>query len=621
MGSGKTRVKGTGASKAISIHPAWFALPAALGLLLYLNTLGHQWCLDDYSVIVDNWVTRKGWEGIPLHLTHHYRYGYWGGAGELYRPLSLMMFSAEWALFGNDPFPGHLINVLLYSSICFLFGFALFRWSRRPTFSMLAALLFAVHPIHTEVVANIKSRDELLALFFLLLTWLTWQRLQHHGPRWLLAALGMLFFGLALLSKESALTFLPLIPLSIYVFRKQAKLRDYALTGLLLIPSALFLLARKLVLGNVRGIEGVSILDNALSGAADAPTAIASAIRFSGEYLRMLVWPWPLVSDKGWNQIPLEDFTSPWVWLSLLAVGAGLFALLYFRHREKRLVFGLAWFLLTFSLAANLLFLIGTSYGERLLFVPSAGFAIAVATLLRWRDAPAHLAWPGWLRQPLGYGFIAILLLFSVLTVARNPAWKDSYTLYATDIQKAPRSVKLRYHYALETGKSASSLPEGPERRAGLEQALSDLDKVTAQHPAYWEAFGAAGLYAYRLGDRDRAMANYEKATTLNPGAAIPWSNMGIIHAERGDLPAARTVYEKAVLADPRFVDAWTNLGAIHAQMGEFEAAIQAFQEALKYDGENSRLLHMLGSAYRDSGQPEKGQPYLDRAARLSSHQ
>jgi hypothetical protein len=619
MGPGKSKLKQTTARQkatpAFSLY--WFLLPAALGFLVYVNTLGHQWCLDDYSLIIDNWVTKKGWEGIPIHLSHDYRYGYWNAVGDLYRPLSPVMFAAEWAIFGNNPLPGHLINVLLYSSVCFLFGLTLYRWTKGPVFAMIAALLFAVHPVHTEVVANIKSRDELLAMFFLLLTWLFWQRLQHHRPKALYLGLSLVAFTLALFSKESAVTFLPLLPLSIYAFRSKPAPRDYWFSLVFLIPTGLFLVARQLILGDVKGLDSVSMLDNVMSGAKGTTEVLATAIRHVGEYIQVLLMPWPMVSDKGWNQIPVVGFSSPGVWMSLLVILAGLGAIVWYWKRNKRLVFGLVWFVVTISLATNLLFLIGTSYGERLLFLPSAGFAILVAALIRWRDAGTNPSWPGWLKKPIGMGFVVLLVLLSVLSMLRNPAWYNSYTLYATDIKKSPESVKLRYHYALETGKKAAETEDSAAKNALLTEALKDLEKVMSKHPTYWEAFGTAGLYAYRKGDREAAMTYYKKATDLNPNAAIAWSNMGIIYAERGDLDQAQTVYEKAVAADPRFVDAWMNLGAIKAQKGDFGGAIDAFRRGLQFDPENVRLLTMLGSAYKDSGQPELGQPYLDRASSL----
>lgn len=592
----------------------WLALPAVLGFLLYLPALGHHWCLDDYSVIVDNWVTRKGWEGIPLHLTHHYRWGYWGGEGELYRPLSLIMFAAEWALVGDKPWLGHLVNTGLYAMVCFLFGYGLYRWTGNRYTVLVAALLFAAHPVHTEVVANIKSRDELLAAFFLLLAWECWRRSLEGKRRALALAGAATSFFLALLSKESAITFLPLFPLSPWAFRGRAERKMLLQSAVLLIPAVAFLLLRQIVLGDVKAIDAISVVDNVLAGAPDSATALATAIRHIGEYMRMLIWPWPLVSDKGWNQIPLTGWGAPGVWGSLLVLLLLLAVAIRFRHTRRELVFGLLWMGATFSLAANLFFLIGTSYGERLLFLPSAGFALAVAFLLTGgRDLQ-----PGaWRRHPVTWGVLVAVGLGSLLTIWRLPAWKDSHTLYRTDIVRSPESVKLRYHYALETGKAAAELPQGPERQALLQEALQDLDTVTRRHPVYWEAFSTAGLYAYRLGDRERAMASYEQATSLNPGAAIAWSNMGIIYAERGQLDKALEVYRKATEADPRFVDAWTNLGAILAQTGQFEEAIAAFREAMTYEPDNIRVLKMLGAAWRDSGRPEEGQPYLDKAARL----
>jgi tetratricopeptide (TPR) repeat protein len=589
---------------------AWFAMPALISILLYANTLGHQWCLDDYSVIVDNWVTKKGWEGIPLHLQHDYRYGYWGvSQGDLYRPLSLVMFAAEWAIWGDHPLPGHVINVLLYGLLCFGFGYVLYLWSRRPTLSMLAALLFAVHPVHTEVVANIKSRDELLSFLFLMLAWWAWQRLQHHQPSALYIGAGMAAFFLALLAKESALTFLPLFPLSILLFRQKPARMDYLQTLWLLLPAGIFLTLRQVVLGSVRGLDKVSVLDNVLSGAGDTPTALASALRHIGEYLRILVAPWPLSSDKGWNQIPLTGFDSVGVWISLLAIAAGLYGIYWFWRRNKLVALGLVWFVCTFSLAANLLFLIGTSYGERLLFLPSAGFSIAVAALLVPRGG-SRGPWPQYFKQRSGWVFAGVLLVFATLSVLRNPAWYDSYTLYSTDIQHSPESVKLRYHYALETGKKAADLPESPEREALLRQAMTDLERVLDKHPVYWEAHSTAGLYAFRLGEYERALMNYEEAVRLNPNAAIAWSNMGIIHAERGDLDRAADVYGKSVVANPRFVDGWMNLGAIRAQRGQYEGALEAFLRGLELDPTHPHLRAMTAAVYRDLGQPEEAARY-----------
>jgi protein O-mannosyl-transferase len=614
MGTQSKKVKRSQSKQGGAIKVWWFLIPALLGMGLYLNTLGHQWCLDDYSVIVDNWVTKQGWSGIATHLTHDYRYGYWSNSqGDLYRPLSLIMFSVEWALFGDNPMPGHVVNVLLYGAILFLFGYSIYKWCGRILISLLAAILFAVHPIHTEVVANIKSRDELLTMFFLLATWLSWFYFYRKPHQIKFLVLACITFFMALISKESALTFLPIIPLSLYVFGGQPSRADYYKTAYLLFPAGLFLMLRQWVLGSVKGLDKVSILDNVLSSASDGATLFASVIRHIGEYLKMLFVPWPMSSDKGWNQIPLTDFGDGLVWVSLLIILAGIAAIVYFWKRDKVIMLGLVWFAATFSLASNLLFLIGTSYGERLLFLPGAGFILVVAHLFAGKHDKEGVSLINWFKSIKGMVFLAIAILFSVLTIQRNPAWYDSYSLYATDIKNNPEGIKLRYHYALETGKQATNLPEREEKKTMLQTSLKDLEKVTAAHPNYWEAHSTAGLYAFRLGDRNRAMASYQKAVALNPGAAIAWSNMGIIYAERGELDKAFEVYSRAVKEDPKFVDAWLNLGAIHAQQGRFAEALGPFQEALKYDPNNQRILTMIAACYRDMGQPEQAKAYESR--------
>lgn len=616
--AGKLKKKAQSTSKVP--FPWLLILPALLGMILYLPSLGHQWCLDDYSVIVDNWVTRQGWDGIGTHLTEHYRFGYWGGSGELYRPLSLIMFAGEWALFGDNPLPGHLINILLYGLLIGVFTWTLFRWTGHVVFALTVGLLFATHPTHTEVVANIKSRDELLLMFWLVCSWGCWlAAIQKPQPRILPMACAVGCFFLALMSKESAVTFLPLYPLSALFFAaKDQRSKFLGWSGLFAIPAAVFLILRQLILGDVKALHRISLLDNVLASASGTSEQLASALRHIWEYLSILVWPYPLVSDKGWNQIPLTGFSDWRVLAALLIIGLTVTILIRRWRTMPHLAFGLIWAIATFSLSANIVMLIGTSYGERLLFLPGAGLLISLTYLI---IQPYHNIYHSpltLLRRPLGWILLAILTVWSILTLQRIPAWYDSHTLYSTDIQHSPESVKLRYHYALEVGKQAQEMSSESDKQKALQRALQDLDTVIQRHPTYWEAYGTAGLYAYRLGDRDRAMLYYEKAVSLNPNAAIAWSNMGIIYAERGMPEKAMEVYQRAVAADPRFADAWTNLGAIHAQMGRFDAAITAFREALKFDPDNPRLLYMLGSALRDSGNPGEGTPYLEKAKRLN---
>ena len=194
---------------------------AGLALLLYANTIPHQYALDDAVVITRNSHTKSGLAGIPKLLFQDSIAGFlqeretFHVPGGRYRPLSLITLAVEHQLFGLSPHLSHAINALLYAGTAVLI-FAMFAslfansaaapWWRCLPF--LTALIFVVHPLHTDVVANIKGRDEILALAGGLGTVLL--ALQHRH----VALVGLCFFA-ALLSKESAITFLAVVPLAL----------------------------------------------------------------------------------------------------------------------------------------------------------------------------------------------------------------------------------------------------------------------------------------------------------------------------------------------------------------------------------------------------------------------
>jgi len=204
----------------------WLALLCALvGVGLYLNTLHHDFVLDDVGTVTGHPYVMQGWRGIPkifqvgLWQFDNVNLGY-------YRPLSLVTFAIENQFFPKNAYVGHLDNVLLYG----LTGFCLYLLLTRifrgmyPLFSLSVTLLFLAPPIHAEVVANIKSRDEILAFLSLILSLLFF--LRHHAlqsrdrrstwRRWHGLLISGTFFHLALLSKETAMTGVILMPLTLY---------------------------------------------------------------------------------------------------------------------------------------------------------------------------------------------------------------------------------------------------------------------------------------------------------------------------------------------------------------------------------------------------------------------
>ncbi len=608
------------------LGPAWVgAVAGALGFLLYVNTFGHQYCLDDYSVIKENWVTQGGLKNIDLIFTKEYRYGAWNSPGSLYRPFALLIFALQWQLSPDNPMVGHVMNALMYGWT----GWLLWVTWRRilaaypPILPALAVLFFIAHPVHTEVVANIKSLDEILALFFCTAAlWSVWRYFDTARKGYV--ALAVLFYALALFSKESAITFLAIFPLTIWFFTDRPLRENLRIAVLFLLPAALFLTARHLVLSAQPYPEVFSVLDNFIVGAKDRATQLASAFMMCGEYLKTLVFPHLLISDRGYPQMQLTTFSDIRALGSLLAY-VGMFAYaLWLLPRRHILSYAILFYLIAFSLFSNVFILIGTSYGERLLYAPSWGFALALAglltVLLRLKMEP-HRTPTQQILNPNNKGAVLwsiagiVLVLYCLQTIRRNPVWYTSYTLYKADIPHSPNCAKLNFHMGIETIKEGLIEETGQVTDSSwVRKAIGYHTRAIELYPQYHDAFGSRGLAYFRLGQYDSAYHDYMNALRYRPNDEKVLSNLGFIYFLRQQLDSAEAVYRKSVALNPRFIDARRNLGAVLAMQRRFPEAIEQWKEGLKYEPDNPTLLHYIGSAYNDMGRPEEAQPWLKRA-------
>lgn len=611
----------------------WVGLAASLlGFLLYANTLGHQYTLDDFSIIKSNWITKGGLKNIGLIFSTEYRFGSWNSPGSLYRPIPLTMFALEWQLSPDNPMLGHVLNALLYA----LTGWVLWTTWRRvlsaypPVLAAIAVLVFMAHPVHTEVVANIKSRDEILALLFSTLTLRAiWEYLDKSDIKWLVGA--VLAYTVAMFSKESAITMMAVFPLAMWYFYPGSLGKIGKVVGALLVPAVIFLLIRKKILDAQAYQESYSILDNFMSETKNQGERLASAFMMCGRYLWTLIFPHPLVSDLGYPQMKVVNFGD---WRALAGffsyVGMGVWALIQL-PRKHILSFAILFYLATFSVFSNVLMLIGTSYGERLLYIPSFGFALGIGwifcKIFKINDL-TDLWNPNGKGTALWMAVGALLAIYSLKTVVRNTAWYDSASLYAADLPNSPNCAKLNYHNALEQVRLGMDEKESIVKDVEqVRRGIACYDKCIELYPVYHDAYGSRGLAYYRLGEVltnpeeqraawDKALADYNESLKYRPNNSEVLSNMGKIYFTRGQPDKAEEVYRKAVGFDPRFVDGRRNLGAVLAMQKKFPEAIEQWKEALKYaDNTKSGTLYFyIGSAYKDMGQPEKSVEWFEKA-------
>ncbi|MGK0388913.1 MAG: Tfp pilus assembly protein PilF [Maribacter sp.] len=597
-----------------------------LAFLLYANTLGHEYALDDNSVVTDSHIVRGGISNLGEIFTTRYREGSFGESSTMYRPMSIAMFAIEWTIAKDTPQISHFVNVLLYAMTCMLmfltFRNILHRYSIWIPF--LAMLLFAAHPLHTEIVANIKSRDEILVLFFSILALFNAWKYAEEGEQSKHLIYSCLSLVGALFSKENAVIFVALIPLTLYFFSKLSLKKIFVLFGIYLIPTIVYLLARISVLGSIFP-EKISTnkIDNFLT--AESASFIeqkATAMWVMGKYLLLLVYPNPLICDYNYNYIPITTLSNPLVFLSLLAhIGLLGFALMTLKTK-KFLSYAILFYLINMFLYSNLLLVIGAGLGERFLYISSFGFCLAVAYFLakylgggtELEENPKDMASMFTNKTPLLAVTGIILVLAAYQTITRNVDWFNSYSLYQSDIQKAPESARLNGYIGTEYLKLGKKTQDLAEQKEYYDKAVEVYSRAVEIHPEYTEAIGQLGLSYFRRGEFAEASKWYEKAIA-DPGCkGSIYSNYGYLFFNEalakqraGDQPnfeyminKAKEMYEKALKREPNYSDGYMNMGSTYGVMGEHTLAAENLEKALEYAKEEqlSTIYGNLVNAY-----------------------
>lgn len=557
----------------------------ALAFALYFNSLSSGWALDDYGVIKEIPFVQQGFAGIDDILTTGYRTGLIIADNDLYRPLSKVTFAIEWWLSPDSPGLHHFFNVLLYAlSVVLLFRMLRLYIKDSVLIPFIASALFALHPLHTEVVANIKGRDDILCFLFFTVAAIQFHRFIVTNRNKHLAA-GAIFFFLSFLSKESAITFAAVIPLMIWFFIPDAdNQRQFKTGGALLAVTLLFLAIRALVLSGPGG--GVPVIDNYIAGIDSALTQRTTAIFIGGIYLIKLIVPYELVCDQSMNEL---NIAGPGDWGFLISFAAfaamGIFALMKLRQRHV-LSFSILYFLITFSLVSNVLMLIGTNYGERLLYAPSLGVCLAIAWLTRkfiQHEEQSSADFSSFIRR--NSKSMVLLALFALpysgLTIVRNAEWSNNDVLYSTDKRKAPLSAKLRFYYANEITQSdrLDRFKKGStERLKIVDTALIDFRKAVEIYPGYGLAAQKLGEMYFEKGMNDSADFWYKHAIKTNPGQAMIRNNYGRFLFTTGRMDEADFQFTMALRLNPGYADALNNkAGSLGMKAGAYVVLAQKY--------------------------------------------
>jgi len=402
--------------------PAWIytfkfqaIVIALLSIILFANTFQHEYALDDTIVIAKNEYVYEGFAGIGSILTKDAFDSYYKQfnssnqlAGGRYRPLSIISFAVEQqflgpvpsgkkldsvvahageagpqeAKFNKDMHVRHVFNVFWFAlSMVILLYFLRYIVFKNPLMAFMAAILFVIHPIHTEVVANVKSRDEILSLMLICLTFIFAFKYHENKEKKGMLAAGLVCYFLAFLAKEYAVGLIILLPMAFYLFNNFSLSKSIMASLPYYAVMAAYMVIRLQIVASMSPDSTNDILNNPYALATDAEK-LATQISTTLNYLKLLIYPNPLSADYSYNTIPYSDFSNIIVWLSLAVHFALIYGLFYFLKRRHVLSFAIAFYLVNLLLICNIIFNIGGTMGERLIYHSSVGFCIAIAWLL-----------------------------------------------------------------------------------------------------------------------------------------------------------------------------------------------------------------------------------------------
>gem|GEM_PF-982357 len=567
--------------------------------LLYINTVWNGYSFDD-NFVTNNETVTKGISAIPEIFTGYYFQEKGNTFG--YRPVVRSMYAVEYSLFGDNPAMSHFISILLYSLLCLV----IYRFLKKlfPDLKndilILIVILFASHPVHTEAVASLKNREEILAMLFGILALTFYSDYIDRKNYLLLIPVPVLIF-IAVLTKENSLTYPILIPL-VYLVKTNSD--KYSLKRFILPAAVTFVVfvaawvAWKIPDFILPPAEKILYsFENPLH----AEYSYANKFFLSGIslwfYITILFLPYPLRYYYGYNMFP-DDTGNVVLSAFTLLFCLAIFLYSVFRFRQnKNTAFFILFFLISISVFTNFFIPVNGITGERLAFQASLGFcgAVVVAVFNYFESRKKDLR----IRKRILSVFYIIIAIFSIISFQRNKDWKTIDTILNADIDKLDNSAKGQVVIAAwNLGQIMKNRSEGkyvhPE---AINKVLKHYRRSIEISPDYYSSYNNIGtIYLHILNRTDSALVNFKRAVEIKPDYTEALYNCGISFINLKKTDSALFYINKAISSDSSFADSWLRLSDIYISTGDSLKAFSSAEQALKLDTVTDKPLITLGN-------------------------
>lgn len=601
---------------------------AALGLgiavtAIYWNSLSSPFVFDDLGAVVWNESIRQFSSALfpPAGTTV---------SG---RPIANATLAINWAVSGANVWSYHALNIAIHAlAAVVLFGLVRrtlsLPWSdgrsgaSGTTVAFVVAVLWALHPLQTESVTYVAQRVESLMGLWFLLTLYAFSRsaISAQPQRWQVVSVVACALGMATKESMVAAPLMVLLYDRCFVARSfrsawgQRKIYYACLAGSWLILAWL--------VAGTAGRSGTAGFEGEISAWSYLLTQSAAIVH----YLRLVVWPAPLVFDYGTATVDgLHE-----VWWQTLALAGLATATVWACWRRQPWGFAGLWFFATLAPSSSVVPVATQTMAEHRVYLAlAAPIAVLVLAAAKWLGGRAVLA-----------ASLAVAVGLGLATFRRNSDYQSAERLWADAVEKHPANVRAHQNLAsalIEAGRWAEGLAaaqralaldaDEPDVRAlvgralvGLNrpaEALGHYDEALARDPGKVETLNNLGMAYAALGRWTEAIERYEQVLQRDPAHAEAHNNLGNALAAIGRLPEAVRHYERAVRLRPDFADAQTNWGRALAESGRPAEAVERFEAALRLQPDPAAHAN-LAEALVAAGRAAEARREYERAVTLA---
>ncbi len=535
-------------------------LLVAITLLVFSGTLANDFVYDDNPQIIQNPYIKNPhlWKKIFLGSV----WSFAGAATNFYRPLQFVCYWILYRIAGPNPFPFHLLNLLLYTATVVL----VYRLGLRLTLNATAAfgggLLWALHPIHVEAVAWIACLPDLGCGFFCLISFLLFLRAESEPARQArLTAWSALALLAALLFKEMAVSF-PLLLLAWWFFlgERAPLVRRGFRWSAYLAALGVYLVLRRWALGYLSMSHHFWHPDRKV---------IEAAFGLLGDHARLLLWPDHLSVYRMFHLG--ASFDSPWPWITL----AVILSTFWIRKWDARLAFLMMWWPIALLPVLDIRQLSFPQLADRFNYLPSVGPCLAVGLLaLEW--LPAHTRRLEF--QSVGAAALVVAgIAFTVETMRYIPHWDSSDKLIDYSLRQSPRSPLLYMAMGLDF----------EYREGNLQAAMDEYNRAwKLNQESSWplglahDYYLAMGRIALRLGHRRQAIRDFKKVISVSPTSYQGYDALGAVYFPDGEYAKAVQYFAKAVKLNPQDLGGRFYYGTCLMELKHYRQAAAQFHAA-----------------------------------------